>query len=100
MDEAKGEKELRIKSYAIREDTAKLVAVSFKDTGIGIAEENFHKLFEPFFSTKPVGKGTGLGLSLCYGIIAAHGGRIEIKSERGKGTEVTVMIPVKREKKE
>lgn len=100
MDEIKGERGITIRSYSIKEDDVTLIAVSFKDTGIGIDKENFHKLFEPFFSTKPVGKGTGLGLSLCYGIIEAHGGRIEIKSRKGKGTEVIVIIPAKREEKE
>jgi len=52
-----------------------------------------NKIIEPFFSTKPVGKGTGLGLSLCFGIIESHGGRIEIQSELGRGTEVRILIP-------
>jgi two-component system NtrC family sensor kinase len=71
-----------------------MVAVSIKDTGIGIPEKNLDKVFEPFFSTKPVGKGTGLGLSLCFGIIEAHGGRLEIKSKHFKWTEVKVLLPV------
>jgi two-component system NtrC family sensor kinase len=71
------------------------VVVSVKDTGVGIPEENLDKILDPFFSTKPVGKGTGLGLSLCFGIIEAHGGRFEIKSEPGKGTEIKVLLPVK-----
>lgn len=76
------------------------MAVSIKDTGIGIPKENMDKIFEPFFSTKPVGKGTGLGLSLCFGLIEAHGGRVEIESEPGKGTEVKVILPIRESVKE
>jgi two-component system, NtrC family, sensor kinase len=67
---------------------------------VGISPENMEKVFEPFFSTKPVGKGTGLGLSLCFGIAEAHGGRIDIKSRQGEGTEVTLTLPVKETGKE
>jgi signal transduction histidine kinase len=74
--------------------------VSVKDTGVGIAPENLDRVLEPFFSTKPVGKGTGLGLSLCYGIIEAHGGNLEIQSRLGEGTEVTVVFPAKESGKE
>jgi two-component system NtrC family sensor kinase len=61
---------------------------------VGIPEEYLDKVLEPFFTTKSVGKGTGLGLSLCFGIVEAHGGRLEIKSQPGKGTEVKVLLPV------
>jgi signal transduction histidine kinase len=98
MDTAEGRKELTIRSY--KNEGTSQVAVSVTDTGAGISEENLSKVFEPFFSTKPVGKGTGLGLSLCFGIIEAHGGRIEIKSKPGKGTEVVVYLPVKGPRKE
>jgi len=64
-----------------------------RDTGTGIAPENINKIMEPFYSTKPVGKGTGLGLSLCFGILEAHRGRIEIKSKEGEWTEVRVLLP-------
>jgi methyl-accepting chemotaxis protein len=87
-------KELTIRSYINEDEEVPMVAVSIKDTGIGIPEKNLDKVFEPFFSTKPVGKGTGLGLSLCFGIIEAHGGRLEIKSKHFKWTEVKVLLPV------
>jgi signal transduction histidine kinase len=65
------------------------------DTGKGIAPEHLNRIFDPFFTTKPVGTGTGLGLSLSYGIVQKHGGRIEAKSEVGKGTTMRVWLPIK-----
>ena len=63
------------------------------DTGMGISPENLGKVFDPFFSTKNVGKGSGLGLSVSHGIIEQHGGRIEVKSDVGKGTTLAVFLP-------
>ena len=71
------------------------VWVEIADTGKGIAPEHMQKIFEPFFTTKPIGKGTGLGLSLSYGIIQKHHGRIEVRSDAGKGTAFRVWLPVR-----
>jgi len=68
--------------------------VEVQDTGAGIAPEHLKRIFEPFFTTKPVGSGTGLGLSLSYGIVKKHGGRIEVTSERGKGSCFRVWLPL------
>ncbi|MBN2032498.1 MAG: histidine kinase, partial [Deltaproteobacteria bacterium] len=101
IDEAGSQKkELTITSRLSQDETVPSVLVSIKDSGAGIAPENMEKVFEPFFSTKPVGKGTGLGLSLCFGIAEAHGGRIDIKSLQGDGTEVTLTLPAKETGKE
>jgi two-component system sensor histidine kinase HydH len=69
-----------------------IVEVKIGDTGSGISEENRKKLFSPFFTTKK--NGTGLGLAITYRIIENHRGKIDIKSEPGKGTTFTVKIPV------
>ncbi|WP_367755491.1 PAS domain S-box protein [Ammoniphilus sp. 3BR4] len=68
------------------------VVIQFKDQGIGIPEDRIERLGEPFYSTKE--KGTGLGLMVSYKIIEAHGGRLLIESEVGKGTTVDVVLPV------
>jgi two-component system, NtrC family, sensor kinase len=70
------------------------VEIVITDTGGGISEENLGKLFNPFFTTKPLGKGTGLGLSIVYGIIKMHRGQISVKSQLGKGTTFTITLPV------
>ena len=56
------------------------------------------KIFDPFYSTKPVGEGTGLGLSISYGIVEKHNGSILVESEAGKGTTFTVKIPAEKGK--
>jgi signal transduction histidine kinase/ABC-type phosphate/phosphonate transport system substrate-binding protein len=69
------------------------VLLEVTDTGCGIKEEDLGRVFEPFFSTRPVGKGTGLGLSVSYGIVQRHGGTLEVESELGKGSTFTVVLP-------
>ncbi|PKN63629.1 MAG: hypothetical protein CVU57_17940 [Deltaproteobacteria bacterium HGW-Deltaproteobacteria-15] len=101
MDDTEGpKKELTIASSHIQDDGGSAVEVRLRDTGVGIPPDILTKIFEPFFSTKPVGKGTGLGLSLCFGIIEAHKGKIEISSSKGEGTEVRVVIPASESRKE
>jgi len=73
------------------------VTLSVADTGAGMAPNVLERVFEPFFSTKEVGKGSGLGLSMVYGFVAQSGGRVEIDSEEGRGTKVTMFLPRGRE---
>jgi signal transduction histidine kinase len=70
------------------------VRISVRDSGKGIAPEDLPHIFEPFFTTKEVGKGTGLGLPISFGIVEKHGGRIEVESEKGRGSTFTVVLPV------
>lgn len=69
------------------------VTVVVEDDGTGIAPEVRDRVFEPFFSTRPGGEGTGLGLPVCMGIVASHGGDIQIDSEPGRGARVSVTLP-------
>ena len=67
--------------------------VAVEDTGAGISEENLEKLFNPFFTTKQ-GEGTGLGLMMCHHIIDEHRGTIDVESKLGKGTTMTIHVPI------
>lgn len=69
------------------------ISVSIEDSGGGIDESVRKQLFDPFFTTKPAGKGTGLGLAVCYGIVTAHNGRIDVDSTNENGTKFTVVLP-------
>lgn len=70
------------------------VIVDFTDTGCGIPEENIDKIFEPLFTTKPLGEGSGLGLGICKKIIEDHNGKITVKSRLGEGSSFTVSLPL------
>jgi PAS domain S-box-containing protein len=94
MEKADRKKELTIAASLLRHNGWNDLEIIVQDTGVGIPEENVEKVFEPFFSTKEVGKGTGLGLAICYGIIEAHGGRIEVESKANEGTTFRVLLPV------
>lgn len=74
---------------------ATAVQFSVGDTGIGIPATSLTRIFDPFYTTKPVGQGTGLGLAICFGIIQEHGGRIWAESDLGKGTAVFVELPLR-----
>ncbi len=65
--------------------------VEFVDSGNGVRDPS--RVFDPFYTTKPVGKGTGLGLSICYGIVTEHGGQIRVRNIPGKGACFTIELP-------
>ena len=73
--------------------TARMIALSVRDTGTGMDDETCRQLFEPFFTTKPIGNGTGLGLATVYGLVTKNQGRIHVKSSVGAGSCFTVLLP-------
>ena len=85
--------QLFIKTGTRQREGRKWVIASIRDTGAGIAPEYRERIFEPFFTTRSGQGGTGLGLSVSYGIVADHGGEIEVDSEVGKGTNFIVWLP-------
>jgi two-component system NtrC family sensor kinase len=87
-----GRGRLTLRTRALRDE----VEVEFEDEGPGIPEEIVARIFDPFFTTKPPGQGTGLGLAIAQGIVADHGGRIEVRSRPGKGSVFRVVVPAER----
>ena len=92
LEAMEGRGRLIIRTRAIRDE----VEVEFEDEGPGVAEEILGRIFDPFFTTKPPGQGTGLGLAIAQGIVADHGGRIEVQSRPGKGSVFRVVVPAGR----
>jgi signal transduction histidine kinase len=68
--------------------------IKIRDTGCGIAEENLHSIFDPFFSFQKTGEATGLGLSIVYGVVKSHLGKIEVDSKVGKGSTFILDFPL------
>ena len=73
------------------------VVITVRDDGCGIPPESLGRVFDPFFTTKGVGEGTGLGLSISHGIVADHGGTLEVGSESGGGATFTIVLPLSAE---
>jgi signal transduction histidine kinase len=71
------------------------IEIQIADTGAGMTEAVRRRIFEPFYTTKPIGVGTGLGLSITYGIIERHHGTITVDSTPGEGTTFTVRLPIR-----
>ncbi|GAB4441993.1 MAG: response regulator [Chloroflexi bacterium OHK40] len=96
MVEKGGRGTLTLRSSLVRgENGVAMIQVEVADTGVGIPERDLPKIFNPFFTTKPVGQGTGLGLSICFGIIKEHDGQIWAESQLGVGTRIFVTLPVR-----
>jgi two-component system NtrC family sensor kinase len=81
---------IEIRAYKERNN----VHLEVADNGTGIPPEELDRIFEPYFTTKPVGKGTGLGLSVCFGIVHSWGGRITAESKPGEGTTMHIILPI------
>ncbi len=85
---------LMIRTFEQGDIRDRWLAIQFEDNGCGMTEDVRQKIFEPFFTTKTVGEGTGMGMSITYGIIREHRGSIEVESESGEGTIITVYLPL------
>jgi signal transduction histidine kinase len=70
-----------------------MVIVEFRDSGVGIPEDQLDKIFDPFFTTRQEGEAVGLGLSISYMVVQNHGGRIEVESKLGEGSLFRIMLP-------
>jgi signal transduction histidine kinase len=90
IDALEGEREKRIQIHALRRNDR--VVLHFDDSGPGFSEP--HRVFDPFYTTKPVGKGTGLGLSICYGIVKEHGGEIHAVNLQPRGARIAMELPL------
>jgi len=90
VDAIEGKGEVWIKTWV----DGDCVKISVKDNGKGIDEDVLPKIFDPFFTTKPVGSGQGLGLATAHQIVEMHKGSIDVQSERGKGTEFVLNLPI------
>ncbi|MFP2927237.1 ATP-binding protein [Pyxidicoccus sp. 3LG] len=82
--------EVRVRTSTDESGRARVDVV---DTGVGIPAQVLPRIFEPFFTTKPSGEGTGLGLAICQQIVRAHGGELEVRSEPGRGSVFSVLLP-------
>lgn len=88
IEETSGPGEIWIRTEA----SSGHLRVEFTDSGPGLRD--IHRIFDPFYTTKPVGKGTGLGLSICYGIVKEHGGEIEAKNSPPRGATFVITLPL------
>jgi CheY-like chemotaxis protein len=77
-----------------RDDGGPFHCLRVRDTGAGMDRATLERVFDPFFTTKPTGHGTGLGLPMVYSLMREQGGRVDVRSEPGQGTEVLLFFPV------
>lgn len=88
-------KEQRTVSISSSTSLNGMVSITIADNGVGMTEEVKARIYDPFFTTKPVGEGTGLGMAIVYGIVEDHHGRITVETEVGRGSSFTLELPVR-----
>lgn len=95
IEQKGGGGDIYVRTSILEDETGEArVAVSIRDTGCGIDPDKVNRVFDPFFTSKPVGEGTGLGLSVSHGIVTKHSGTIRVESKPGRGSTFTVELPV------
>ena len=94
MDAMPGGGEITLCVERVRRDGRAFAQLTFTDDGLGMSAEVRARIFEPFYTTKPVGKGTGLGLSMVREVVLEHGGAVECESVEGEGTTFTLWLPL------
>jgi len=108
MEENGGILEVRLKDVIIDKNSripdpelsyGEYIEIKVSDTGTGIPSQNIQTIFEPYFTTKPVGEGTGMGLAVVLGIVESHGGKIMVDSTEGRGTTFIVYLPISKKRK-
>jgi signal transduction histidine kinase len=87
-----GEGEISVVTSQLHQALQPSVLIQITDSGVGIQEDDLTRIFEPFFSTGK--KGTGLGLWVTHDIVRQHGGRIDVSSEKGRGTTFNIILQV------
>ena len=92
-DAMKGAGTIAIRASVVDREGRQHVRLQVADTGHGMDAATRLRVFEPFFTTKPMGQGSGLGLSIVWGIVQAHGGKIDVRSEVGAGSTFTIYLP-------
>ena len=75
------------------------IKLEIRDNGVGIDPEDIPHIFEPFFSAKEKASGIGLGLAIVHGIVQSHNGKVEVESELGKGTTISIILPLSKDQK-
>jgi len=92
-DKTSGDKLFKITARGVSQGDGEIVRIEFLDNGVGIAEEDLDRVFDPFFTTRRESGGTGLGLSLSFGIVHEYGGTIWLESRQGEFARFVVEIP-------
>jgi CheY-like chemotaxis protein len=99
MEENGGILEVSMDDETIDGKAGEYIEIKVSDTGMGISNEDIHTIFEPYFTTKPVGEGTGMGLAVVHGIVESYGGQITVDSTMGKGTTFFIYLPITKKRK-
>lgn len=92
-----GVEPMRVSVLLTHDPGRQALVVEVADNGVGMAETESQRCFEPFYTTKEVGQGTGIGLSISYTIVKEFGGNFEVESERGKGSVFRILLPLENE---